>query len=312
MTAGHQQTATKAPPAGRYWSPLRYPGGKGKVANYIKLILLENNLLDIEYVEPYAGGASVALALLFEDYASHVHINDFDRSVWAFWAAVLHHTDELCSRIRDTAVTVDEWHRQRAIQRDPDTPVLDLGFSTFFLNRTNRSGIVTGGIIGGQNQDGGWALDARYKHDHLIRRVQKVARFRSRITLTMLDAAALLDAWTDSATPAIVYLDPPYFHHSERLYRNTYEPEDHAAIAERVRKLPVPWVVSYDAADEVAQLYAGQRTVRYSLHYSAAARQQGSEVMFFSSDLTVPDIASPAGVRLRDLDRARRRLLMSM
>ena len=99
----------------RYPSPLRYPGGKGKVANYIKLIFLENELIGHEYVEPYAGGASVALSLLYEDYSPHIHINDINLGVYCFWFSVLNRTDELCAKIDETPVTVEEWHRQRTI-----------------------------------------------------------------------------------------------------------------------------------------------------------------------------------------------------
>jgi DNA adenine methylase len=231
--------------AGRYYSPLRYPGGKGKVANYIKLVMIENDLVGAEYVEPYAGGASVALALLFEDYASHVFINDINAGVYAFWNAVLNDVDELCARIRETPVSVEEWRRQRDIYRDPLSCGLDLGFATFYLNRTNRSGIVSGGVIGGLRQTGAWKIDARYNRDDLIRRITKVHRFRTRITLSCLDAARLLETWIAdvSEQPAFLYLDPPYYLKGGDLYDNFYSHADHEEIASKVAELPRPWLV---------------------------------------------------------------------
>ena len=127
----------------RFPSPLRYPGGKGKVANFIKLLLLENDLLGAEYVEPYAGGASVALNLLFEGFVDHVHINDLDPSIYAFWKVVLDRPDEICQLVRSSPITIDEWQKQRDIQADPDAGELAVAFSTFYMNRTNRSGIIT-------------------------------------------------------------------------------------------------------------------------------------------------------------------------
>lgn len=280
----------------RFPSPLRYPGGKGKVANFMKLVFLANDLVGHEYVEPYAGGASVALSLLYEDYASHIHINDLDPAVFAFWAAVLDQTDDLCKRIRDTKVTVAEWERQRAVQSAKAPEPLDLAFSTFFMNRTNRSGIITGGIIGGRDQTGNWKLDARYNRDDLIRRINKVARFSSRITLTCQDALEFLDTWCLKAEDAFVYLDPPYFQKGGDLYRNYYEKQDHEAVAATVDRLKVPWIVSYDADPAVLSLYASRRSVEYSLSYSAAQRVRGSEVMFFASGLQVPVGDSPACV----------------
>jgi DNA adenine methylase len=291
----------------RYASPLRYPGGKGKVANFVKLLFLENNLLGAEYVEPYAGGASVALSLLFEDFASHIHINDINRGVHAFWSAVLNDTDALCARITDTPTTIDVWQQQRTVQQSGEPDPLDLAFSTFFLNRTNRSGIISGGVIGGQDQTGAWKIDARYNVPELIRRVQKVARFGSRITLTRLDALALLDEWCDAEAPkALIYLDPPYYVKGGSLYDNFYRHDDHVAIAAKVQCLAQPWVVSYDAAPEVLDLYEPfSKPWRYALQYSAHGRHAGSEVMFFSDGIVMPDSESPAGISVLDVDRAR-------
>lgn len=274
---------------GRYPSPLRYPGGKGKIANYFKLLFLENDLVGSEYVEPYAGGAGVALALLFEDYADVVHINDINRGVHAFWSAALERTDELCERIANTPVTMDEWHRQREVQADPDgAEPLDLAYSTFFLNRVNRSGIIGGGIIGGHAQEGPWKLDARYNRSDLIDRIRKIGRFRSRIVLTRLDAGDMLAQWQGASQRAFIYLDPPYYVKGEGLYDNFYGPEDHQAIAHAVEALPHPWVISYDAAPEISTLYASHPGISYSLSYSAQARYRGSEVMYFSPGLRVP------------------------
>lgn len=236
-------------PAGqRYPSPLRYPGGKGKVANYIKLLLLENDLVGCEYVEPYAGGASVALSLLFEDYADRVHINDLNPSVYAFWQTVLGRTEDLCERVLSVNVDVDEWHRQRAVQEQPQADVFDLGFSTFFLNRCARSGIIRGGVIGGLDQDGPWKIDARFNREDMVRRIRRIARYRDRITVTGLDTADYISDVLPGVDAPFVYLDPPYYVKGEGLYQDFYVQEDHERIAGMVESIDVPWLVSYDSA----------------------------------------------------------------
>jgi len=134
-----------------YHSPLRYPGGKTKLTEYVKALFRHNGLMGGHYVEPYAGGASIALELVIQEFADHVHINDLDPSVWSFWKSVLDETDALCSLIADTPITMATWTEQREIQKNKDTAsTLQLGFSTFFLNRTNRSGILKAGVIGGK------------------------------------------------------------------------------------------------------------------------------------------------------------------
>lgn len=282
----------------RFPSPLRYPGGKGGITNFVKLVLIENNLVGADYIEPYAGGASVALSLLTEGYAGTIYINDVDPAVYAFWNAVLTETERLCARINDTTVNVGEWSRQRAVQRAADPDPLDLAFSTFFMNRTNRSGIITGGIIGGRDQSGPWKLDARYNREDLIRRIRKVARHSSRIFLSRLDAKDFLEPWCSELEAGFVYLDPPYYTKGGDLYRNHYGPSDHLAVAKVTNRLKVPWIVSYDDHPNINELYKSQRSMRYGLSYSAGTRGSGQEVMFFSSRLRVPKVESPA--RLAD------------
>lgn len=288
-------------------SPLRYPGGKGKIVNYVKLLMLENDMVGIDYVEPYAGGASVALSLLFEDFAGHIHINDLNPGVYAFWSSVLNDTDALCDLIASTNVTAAEWQHQRARRADPGVTDLELGFATFFLNRTNRSGIISGGIIGGRDQAGTYKLDARYNKSDLVRRIRKIGRYRSRITLTNDDALEFIQQWTRPAdAQAFLYLDPPYYVKGEGLYDNFYEHEDHVTIAENVAKVTHSWIVSYDAAPEILAIYSGVETLKYDLAYSAAGATIGSEAMFFSPGLVTPrSKALPNSVKRKDVDEAR-------
>ncbi|HEU4905225.1 MAG TPA: DNA adenine methylase [Solirubrobacterales bacterium] len=288
-----------------YPSPLRYPGGKGKVANFFKLLFLENDLVGSEYVEPYAGGASVALSLLFEEYASHIHINDLDRSVYVFWKVVLERPDELCQRIDSVRPGVREWERQRRVQQDTDADELDLAFSTFFLNRTNRSGIIGGGIIGGRDQRGKWKIDARWRPGDSIARIEKIARFASRITLTGMDTAEYLESVLPTLDSAFLYLDPPYYGKGKGLYRSFYEHNDHQRIAALVKQLQCPWVVSYDAEPKIEALYVDLTKLDYDLRYTARESADGSEVMFFSSGLHVPEVAPPPAITWKLLNEAR-------
>lgn len=283
-------------PLHQFVSPLRYPGGKRKLANFIKLIYLANGLVGSEYVEAYAGGASVALSLLFEEYASRIHINDINRPIATFWRVLLTNPDALCKRIRDSRPSMAEWRRQKAVQMHGDADDVDLAFSTFFLNRTARSGIINGGVVGGKAQDGPWRLDARLNRPELIRRIERISRFSGRITVTSLDAAEYLRRRLPTVPTPFVYLDPPYFMKGEGLYENFYQYQDHEEVSRLVRNLACPWVVSYDNRKEILKLYARFRSRTYSLSYSAADRYRGAEVMFFSRGLSIPKVVSPAGI----------------
>lgn len=283
----------------RYYSPLRYPGGKASLAPYMRAVFIENQLLDGVYVEPYAGGAAVALELVMTDYARQAWLNDVDPAIYAFWHSVLYETEALIEKIRTVPLDIDEWHKQRDIHSTPDGhDLLTLGFATFFLNRTNRSGILRGGsVIGGLKQAGKWRIDARFNREALVERVRRVGQYRHRIRLFSEDAEDFLRT-LDLPERALVYLDPPYYHKGQRLYRNHYQPSDHARIASLVQEvLPYRWIVSYDDTPAIAELYAERRQIQYSLHYSAQTKRQGGELIVFSDNLQLPEADNPARFR---------------
>lgn len=281
------------------FSPLRYPGGKGKITDYMRSVFEANNLEDGHYVEPFAGGAAVALGLLFTETVRRIHINDIDRSIYAFWHSVLNEPEELCRLIRNKRASISEWERQKSVQREKSTTsLIELGFSTFFLNRTNRSGIINGGVIGGKDQSGTWKIDARYNKSDLISRIEKIASFASRIELHNLDAPAFL-AKIEARLPdnTLIYLDPPYFYKGNRLYHSFYKPHDHEFLARWVlRNLKHHWLVSYDNVIQIEQAYAGKRMLQYSIGYSARESYKGSEIMIFSDGLTIPNHKNPLAI----------------
>jgi len=279
-----------------FYSPLRYPGGKGKLADFVKTIFRDNLLCDGYYVEPYAGGASIALSLLFTEYASRVVINDIDRSIYAFWYSVINKTDELCRLVDRAKLDINEWRRQRSIQQAKEkAALLDLGFSTLYLNRTNYSGVIKGGVIGGLNQSGKWKIDARFNKGDLVERVKRIATYKSRIELHNLDACELLSSVAKKLPmKTLFYLDPPYYVKGRALYVNHYQAHDHAKVARSIKKFKRPrWIVSYDYTPEIVSLYEGLPRLEYSINYSAARATKGKEVMFFSENMVVPNIVSP-------------------
>ena len=285
-------------PTGRY-SPLRYPGGKGKLAKFMAAVVRANGLSDGRYIEPYAGGAGIAWELLVTGVVRRVVVNDISPHVSAFWTCVTRQTDELCRRIRDVPLTVDEWDRQKAVfARPEDSSTLDLCFSCFYLNRTNRSGILNGGLIGGRNQDAKWCMDARFNRDDLIRRITKIGDCAGRIEVSCMDAVAFLREQSESfGEKDLIYVDPPYFEKGRMLYYDAYGPDDHAGVAELLADLKgTSWVVSYDDVEEIRSLYAAAPRLEYSISYSARQRSRGREVMFFRKDMVIPDLMAPMTV----------------
>lgn len=276
---------------GRYKTPLRYPGGKQKLAPFVTEVMVENNLRGGHYAEPYAGGAGVAIELLLSGIASQIHLNDSCYAVYSFWKSVINEPEEFCRRISRASLNVHEWRKQRnVLMNRSEYSALDVGFSMFYLNRVNRSGILSGGLIGGLAQKGEWLMDARFPRTELIQRVENIARYKKHIHLRNWDAERFITTYLPRLpSESLVYCDPPYFDKADRLYLNHYRPEDHKRIAKVIQKIKLPWAVSYDAAPEIMNCYSRRRAFVYGLQYNAQNAYVGTEVFFFSDQLKIAD-----------------------
>lgn len=276
-----------------FYSPLRYPGGKNKLSAFIAKICVDNNI-NGHYVEPYSGGASVALFLLIEGFVDKITINDRDRSIYAFWHSVLNKTNELCELIENAELTINEWKKQKDIQSNKKTvDLLALGFSTFYLNRTNRSGIINGGVMGGVEQNGNYLMNCRFNKIELIQRIRLIAKHKKNIRLYRKDAIKLIDKIQQEANNenVVFYFDPPYYLKASTLYMNHYEDKNHKKVSEKIKAIQnIKWIVSYDNVPEIQQLYSECPKKEFSFKHTAYEIREGQEIIFFSENLKQPKI----------------------
>lgn len=283
----------------KFYSPLRYPGGKNKLAKFIALICEKNNI-NGHYVEPYAGGASVALHLLINEYVKKVTINDLDRAVYAFWYSILNDTDKFCNKIKTTKITIENWKKFKEIHKNKDKESLfNLGFATFFLNRTNHSGVIDGGVIGGIDQKGNYKIDCRFNKEELIKRIKLIAKHKDNINLYNLDALKLIEKIQKNRgnKNTIFYFDPPYYLKGPSLYMSHYKHEDHKEVSEKIQEIKnTKWIVSYDNTPEIKKLYLDSKKKEYSFFHTAYEIREGKEVLFSSYGLIMPRIAQPTKI----------------
>ncbi|CAI1949921.1 DNA adenine methylase [Salmonella enterica] len=276
-----------------FYTPLRYPGGKGKLAYYLKGIIKHNSLLDCHYIEPFAGGAGVALELLMQEYVHKVTINDYDPAIYSFWHSILNNCEEFCEKIHQTEVSMNTWYEQKEIlSANSYDDLLSLGFAAFFMNRTNRSGILNAGVIGGKAQAGKWKLDVRFNKEDLVNRIKRIAAYKDRIIIQNKDTLDLLiDLSIKSHENTLMYLDPPYYVKGQELYRNFYEHQDHVDIKNQLLKMPIlHWIATYDNTEQIKEIYKGQTIIDFDLQYSAQSKRVGSEVIIFSKNLKIPSV----------------------
>lgn len=275
----------------RYLSPLRYPGGKGRLAGYIGKMLDAQSVRPKEYAEPFAGGAGAALRVLVEEQVRTIHINDLSPGISAFWRSVFFNTDEFLERVRTCPIDLDSWAQARAVYDNPESQDdIELGFATFFLNRCNRSGILTAGPIGGYEQRGAWKIDARFNRESLSERISFISQYRKRVRVTQLDAREFLDSLESKKDRVLVYVDPPYLVQGESLYLDSLSYTDHSELAQKLKTSEYRWFLTYDADERITEdLYEGLRCMEFDIAHTAQHQHVGSEYAVFSDYLDIPD-----------------------
>ncbi|WP_082016210.1 DNA adenine methylase [Aureimonas altamirensis] len=264
-------------------SPFRYPGGKAFLFKYLAQRLERLVPGARLYAEPFCGGAGAAVILLKMGAVSHLHLNDVDPRVYSAWKAILEETDRFVDAIQTTSIDLKAWYAARDVVQVADQYTFELGFATFFLNRTSRSGIVSGaGPIGGYDQRGNWKIDARFNRDALSERVRWLGSVREAITLTSEDALKFL---TRSSTRlpldrTLFFVDPPYVKAGGRLYLNAMDNGKHIALSDMLQDGTLPhWVLTYDDHPLIRQLYAKKTIDDLAVTYSLQKKRKEREIL---------------------------------
>ena len=266
-------------------SPLRYPGGKTSLFPFFKKVIADSSLSRVTYVEPFAGGAGAALSLLLSGNVERIVINDLDPAIYSFWKSAIFDSEKFLRKMKRVPVTVAEWRRQKTIYANPDASTFDLGFATFFLNRTNVSGILDGGPIGGLDQSGTYKIDARFNKKALAEKIEKIASLKQRITVLNKDGLVLIRDYLNRKN-TFVYLDPPYFDKGATLYLNHYKKEDHENLAKELNNHQDSfWLLTYDDKKEIRALYPQTKIHGFSLNYNAYVARVGKEILITSRAL---------------------------
>ena len=273
------------------YSPLRYPGGKSVLYPIISNAIKSNSLNHCIYIEPFAGGAGIAWSLLFDNIVDCVVISDADKAVYSFWRAVMESTQWFVDKINETPVTVGEWHRQKNILRNAKRYSKELGFAMFFLNRTNRSGILDAGPIGGYNQSGKYKLDCRFNKNTLTKKITEIAKYHNRVKVYNQDIFSFLERYLPQChkrSDVFVYFDPPYFEKGHRLYMNRFLNKDHERLRDAVELLDCKWIMTYDDKTETRALYERFQKRSFFINYSLSNKKRGGELMIFKDTSCIP------------------------
>ncbi|WP_288999040.1 DNA adenine methylase [uncultured Psychrobacter sp.] len=269
-----------------FYSPLRYPGGKNCNFSFVSELIKENGLIGCKYIEPYAGGAGLALRLLYEEYVSEIILNDYDPLVYAFWKTCQIKPQELIEWVENVPINIDSWFFYREILKNADVhKEFDLAKAFLFLNRTNISGIIRGGVIGGIEQLGKYKIDARFNRKTISNRILKFSKFSNRITILNLDCIDFLNSIDKEDNDSLIYLDPPYYQKGANLYLNFYKEEDHVELAKLIPSISCNWLLSYDNCSFIKDLYNNFEVYSYDLNHSTS-NKIGKELIVLDRNLS--------------------------
>ncbi|WP_218682078.1 DNA adenine methylase [Microbacterium sp. BF1] len=269
----------------QYDSPLRYPGGKSSLSAFLARAIELSGTQRPTYVEPFAGGAGAAVTLLLQDRVESVVINDLDPAVHAFWRSATDNGAAFAKKVEEVPLDLAEWRRQKgiyALGQTSSVDSFDLGFAFFYLNRTNRSGVLNAGVIGGQKQDGRYLIDARFNRERLANRIRSIGRLKDRITVTADDGRTVIEKYAQLPN-SFLYVDPPYVQMGGSLYLNAFSEADHAFLATCLnRNATSNWILTYDDVSLIQELYEARYQERFELIYSARNAGRATELMIVS------------------------------
>lgn len=268
-------------------TPFRYPGGKAFLCSDIQRLLreIETNR-PMSYAEPYAGGGGAAIRLLASGTVERIILNDFDWRIYAAWHSMLYDADKFVDQLQSISLDVATWYQQRdvVLNADPATSdIFDVGFATFFLNRTNRSGIIVGaGPIGGYNQKGKWKIDARFSREALGARIKWLSEHREQIELCNDDGLSFLkEKAKEAGQKTFFFIDPPYVNAGSRLYMNAMSELLHLNLAKfLIGNVDMPhWLVTYDDHPLIRSAYASANIETLDVRYTLQNKRSAGELV---------------------------------
>lgn len=234
-------------------SILRYPGSKARFCDFIAKTIALNAARPRLFVEPFCGGASVSIALLEDGVVDEIAINDADSLIANLWATVFSKAGAqwLAQQVLEVPLTVDEWRRQKALK---PASVRESALKCLYLNRTSFNGIIhQSGPLGGWQQKN-IKIDVRFNRERLSARILALSQLRAKVTVGNEGWQPFCERFVED-DHAVFYLDPPYYHKAEQLYGHVFDEDGHEGLRDFLHGFERPWLLSYDDAQEVRDLY---------------------------------------------------------
>lgn len=278
--------------AASHISPLRYPGGKSRIWEHLAAQYTQAPLgeLDAEiWFEPFAGGLGAGLKMLQESIIGELWFCEANRGLGALWGELVANPTALIDTVSSLPerMSLDVYQEALAVLAAPDSyPQLQVAVAALVVNRCSRSGMVTPttGPIGGKQQDGKYRVGDRWNLPRTISTLEKLAPLTRYMRFVGPDGISALAGLPNSgfAEEVFVFADPPYVGAGQRLYQHGLDESGHRALADALHDLDeTHWVLAYDEAPLVRELYEGLHIQEYTLHHTANRSKSGAELLIY-------------------------------
>jgi DNA adenine methylase len=244
-------------------------------------------LAGCKLVEPYAGSAAVTLALVSEGICSEALIVERDPLMYSFWQVAFSNPEALIKKIQEADVSLKTWHELRVLldcEQPDDGSIVEMAFAALFFNRTNFSGVLHTGPIGGQEQSSDYKIDCRFNRTDLVSKIESLAGLREKIEVRFGDAIDIIKENKRRVAP-FFYIDPPYFVQGRKLYRHHYKLRDHVALSKALISAKFKWMLSYDNHEVIQSLYSDFTQVEKSFQYSTRVSKSENELLITNLDV---------------------------
>jgi DNA adenine methylase len=273
-------------------SPFRYPGGKSALRSKIIRWIRELGYRPQHFLEPFAGGASVGLAVAELDLADHVTLVERDPEVAAVWNVVLNGSaGALANRIRQFVLT-NKSARETLDGKEQD--LVSRAFRCLLLNRISRGGIMAPGAGWLNYGEAGKGIHSRWYPQTLAKRIEAIHCLRNKLTFRCGDGLETLRNFS-SKPHTVAFVDPPYVVNGRgaglRLYR--YCDVNCEDLFKVVRDFAGPMIITYHRS-QIVQRQALAAKAECHTVVMRTSHSVKRELIFYKSGLngTAPDGSS--------------------
>ena len=261
----------------------RYPGGKAKLCGRILHHL--SRLMDdsiTQYRELFFGGGSVGIKYVQKkECPKQIWLNDKDVGIACLWTSVIRYPDSLKKLVLAYKPTVDSFYQLKndllntTSVPDTEEEVAQVGFNKLALHQITYSGLglKSGGPLGGVAQLSKYKVDCRWSPAYICKKINTVHKVFSNKEViheacTSYDFEKII---TDTSMKALLYLDPPYFVKGSQLYHESFTHQDHTRLCENLKNTQHKWLLSYDACEEIKEMYSWATIEEVEVNYSITA-----------------------------------------